>query len=81
MEEIIALVSIALGLITALGVALGFSLKTRKGWLIILSGFICGFLMGFSKNLITGLSTGMIVVVLTIISGTAMLRINDQFKK
>jgi hypothetical protein len=77
MEEIPILVGVGLGLITGIYVNIGFDLRTRRGWLIILLGFISGFLLGFSPgNVGRGIGTGIILALLTTLTGPAMSRIN-----
>ncbi len=79
-EIVIAIIAFVLGLISILGIALGFDLKTKRGWLFVLCAFMIGFLAEFfTKGIITSVSAGFMIALCAIISGPALYRIRKNY--
>lgn len=83
MKNIIFVTSIILFLKTAYGAVKGFDLKTGKGWLFVLRGFLSGFLfeLSLNVNLVNSVFVGFLIGLLTAYTGLSYFHINRWAKK
>jgi thiamine transporter ThiT len=82
MKEIGILTGLGLALVVAFGVSIGFDLKTKRGWLVVMCGFVSGFLIGLStQNLTAGVVTGIFLALFSMLIGPVMLRHRRRFGK
>lgn len=82
MKELGFWIGFGLVMIVGLGVALGFSLKTKQGLFFILCAFVGGFIAGYSlKDLTAGIRMGIIFAGLAALLDPVMFRNNQRFRQ
>jgi hypothetical protein len=82
MKVIAVLIGIVLIIIWSVNIGIGFDLKNRRSWLIVLVGFLIGILPGvIVSNISFSVQGGILFSLLTMGMGPVMLAHNQRYEK
>ena len=80
MKALLSIVALPFLFVCAEGVAKGFNLKHRAGWLYVFCGFAIGFLGGFAfADLLSAMKYGCLFAFIVIFAGSYMEMIKNRF--